>query len=331
MQALYKEIGLAAASPVTVLLRGETGAGKELVAKAIHQHSRRASQPFIAVSCTAIPETLLESELFGHERGAFTGAHARRIGRFEQAHQGTIFQDEVGDLSPSTQVKLLRVLQEKCLQRVGGNQRVSVDVRVLAATHRDLETAMEAQQFREDLFYRLSALTIWLPPLRERLEDVPALVSYFLRRAALEIAVEAPSIHPQAVAFLQSQPWPGNVRELENVICHALLLARDHPISLAHVQHVCARTRRPLAPKEPLASDYLAGLLSKAEQGEIAHVRAKIMEDVERELFAQAIRRAGGNQAKAGRWLGVTRTTMREKLTHFGLHPAASQPGTTAP
>src|SRR5437762_11691044 len=193
MQAVYKEIGRVAATAVTVLIRGETGTGKELVARAIYQHSSRAAQPFIAVTCAAIPETLLESELFGHERGAFTGAHARRIGRFEQADQGTIFLDEIGDLSLSTQVKLLRVLQEKYIQRVGGNEKIPVDVRVLAATHRDLESAMKENQFREDLFYRLSGVTIALPPLSQRPEDIPDLVKYFMQRSSSEVGVDAPS------------------------------------------------------------------------------------------------------------------------------------------
>jgi len=186
MQGLYKEIGRIASTAVTVLIRGETGTGKELVARAIYQHSQRAAQPFIAVSCAAIPETLLESELFGHERGAFTGAHIRRIGRFEQANRGTIFLDEIGDLSLSTQVKLLRVLQERYIQRVGGNEKVPVDVRVLTATHRDLEGAIKEKQFREDLFYRLSGVTITLPPLSQRAEDIPDLVKYFLRRFAFD-------------------------------------------------------------------------------------------------------------------------------------------------
>ena len=184
MQAIYKEIGRVAATAVTVLIRGETGTGKELVARAIYQHSKRAEKPFVAVNCAAIPETLLESELFGHERGAFTGAHARRVGRFEQANLGTIFLDEIGDLSLSIQVKLLRVLQEKYIQRVGGNEKIPVDVRVLTATHRDLESAIQEKQFREDLFYRFSGVTIALPPLRQRAEDIPDLVRYFLRRSA---------------------------------------------------------------------------------------------------------------------------------------------------
>ena len=206
MQAVYKEIGRVAATAVTVLIRGETGTGKELVARAIYQHGNRSAQPerparpFIAVNCAAIPETLLESELFGHERGAFTGAHARRIGRFEQANHGTLFLDEIGDLSPSTQVKLLRVLEDKYIQRVGGNEKIPVDVRILAATHRDLESALKeneasrAFRFREDLFYRLSGVTITLPPLSQRPEDIPDLVKYFMQRSGAELGVDAPSI-----------------------------------------------------------------------------------------------------------------------------------------
>jgi nitrogen regulation protein NR(I) len=325
MQSVYKEIGRVAATAVTVLIRGETGTGKELVARAIYQHSTRATQPFIAVNCAAIPETLLESELFGHDRGAFTGAHARRIGRFEQANQGTLFLDEIGDLSLSTQVKLLRVLQEKYIQRVGGNEKIPVDVRVLAATHRDLETALKENQFREDLFYRLSGVTIALPSLSQRSEDIPDLVKYFMQRSAAEVGVDAPSIHPEAIAFLQNQAWPGNVRELESAVRQALLLARNYPVDLEHVKDACARTRTSVLVSDQSIAGYLAGLLAKAERGEIEGVHAKMIEEMERELLARAIQLAQGNQAKAARWLGVTRTTMREKLIHFGLRPAGEK------
>ena len=327
MQAIYKEIGRVAATTVTVLIRGETGTGKELVARALYQHSGRAAQPFIAVNCAAIPETLLESELFGHERGSFTGAHARRIGRFEQANRGTIFLDEIGDLNLSTQVKLLRVLQEKYIQRVGGNEKVPVDVRVLAATHRDLETAIRERQFREDLFYRLSAVTITLPPLSERTEDIPQLVRYSLLRAAAEMDVPAPAIQPEAVAFFQSQVWPGNVRELENVVRQSLLLARGFPVNTDHVQQAYARTRKPVATPNQTIAGYLNDLLARAQHGELVEARSQMIEEMERELFTRAIQLAQGNQAKAARWLGVTRTTMREKLVHFGQHPAAVDPG----
>src|SRR5208282_2331192 len=187
MQAIYKEIGRVASKPVNVLIRGETGTGKELIARALYQHSDRANGPFIAINCAAIPETLLESELFGHERGAFTGAEARRIGRFEQADHGTIFLDEIGDMTPGTQVKLMRVLQERNLQRLGGKETLPVDVRVLAATNRDLESAIQHKLFREDLYYRLSVIVIHLPPLRQRKEDIPELAKYFLRKYAAEL------------------------------------------------------------------------------------------------------------------------------------------------
>ena len=327
MQDIYKEIGRIAATSVTVLVRGETGTGKELVARAIYQHSKRADRPFIAVNCAAIPETLLESELFGHERGAYTGAHARRVGRFEQANQGTIFLDEIGDLTLSTQVKLLRVLQEKYIQRVGGNEKIPVDVRVLTATHRDLESAIQEKQFREDLFYRLSGVTITLPPLRQRAGDIPELARYFLRRSATELGHESASIQPEAVALLQTQTWPGNVRELENVIRQALLLARGYAISLEHVQRASARSRKPVGGADQTIAGYFTELLDRAQHGDIQEAHARMLTDMERELFTRAIQLAQGNQARAARWLGVTRTTMREKLIHFGLHPAGEKPG----
>ena len=319
MQAIYKEIGRVAATSVTVLIRGETGTGKELVARAIYQHSNRNDKPFVAVNCAAIPETLLESELFGHERGAYTGAHARRVGRFEQANLGTIFLDEIGDLSLSTQVKLLRVLQERYIQRVGGNEKIQVDVRVLTATHRDLESAILEKQFREDLFYRLSGVTITLPSLSQRAEDIPDLVKYFLRRSASELGNDSPSIQPEAIAFLQNQAWPGNVRELENVVRQALLLARGYSIGLEHVQQASSRRRKPIAAEEQTVAAYFNELLERAQHGEVEAAHAQMLADMERELFTRAIQLANGNQAKAARWLGVTRTTMREKLNRFGL------------
>ncbi len=322
MQAVYKEIGRLAASTVTVLIRGETGTGKELVARALYQHSTRSKQPFIVVNCAAIPETLLESELFGHERGSFTGAHLRRLGRFEQANGGTIFLDEIGDMTPGTQVKLLRVLQEKYIQRVGGNEKIPVDVRVLAATHRDLERAMQEDQFREDLFYRLSAVTITLPPLSQRAEDIPDLAKYFLQRSAKELGQENPSIQPEAIVFLQGQVWRGNVRELENVVRQGLLLARGYPVRLEQVQQAVARSRKSAVTADQTIGAYFADLLARAQTGETENVRALVIEDMERELYTRAIQLAQGNQAKAARWLGVTRTTMREKLTSFGARPA---------
>jgi DNA-binding NtrC family response regulator len=322
MQDIYKEVGRVAATPATVLIRGATGTGKELIARAIYQHSDRADKPFIAVNCAAIPETLLESELFGHERGSFTGAQARRIGRFEQAHRGTIFLDEIGDLNANTQSKLLRVLQERCIQRLGGDATIPVDVRVLAATHRDLETAIKEREFREDLYYRLSVVTIHLPVLSERAEDIPDLVRFFIRRYAGEVGVETPSIQAEAVSLLQSQSWPGNVRELENVVRQALLLARPFAVSLEHVRRVLTKDHKPPAIESQTHAAYVADLLARVQRGEEQNAYLKMIADLEPELFTQAIRLAQGNQARAARWLGVTRLKMREKLIQLGLHPS---------
>jgi nitrogen regulation protein NR(I) len=326
MQNLYKEIGRVAPTLATVLIQGETGTGKELVARALYQHGDRAARPFIAINCAAIPETLLESELFGHERGAFTGAQAQRIGRFEQAHGGTIFLDEIGDLSPGTQSKLLRVLQEKCIQRLGSNETIPVDVRVLAATHRDLEAAIREKEFREDLFYRLSVVVLRVPPLGARTEDIPDLVKFFIQRYARDLSVETPSIQPSAIAWLQTQAWPGNVRELENVVRQALLLARPFAISVEHVQQVLARARTPARAPVQTHSAYIADLLARVQRGEEQNAFAKMVADLEPELYQQAIRLAQGNQAKAARWLGVTRLKMREKLAQLGLHPQHNTP-----
>ena len=323
MQIIYKEIGRLAARPVTVLIRGETGTGKELIARALYQYSDRAAAPFIAINCAAIPETLLESELFGHERGAFTGADARRIGRFEQASGGTLFLDEIGDLSPGTQVKLLRVLQEKSIQRLGGSENIPVEVRVVTATHRDLEAMIREGAFREDLFYRLNVATVTLPPLRERREDIPELVNYFLRRHGPDLGVASPSIQPEAVQLLQSQPWPGNVRELENVLRKILLLTRGYTITPEHIRTVLAAapaSGRNGGPTQPLG-EFIASLLAAAERGEIRDARDQLITTAERELFRQAMDLAQGNQSQASRWLGVSRLTLREKLNQFGLHP----------
>ncbi len=322
MQAIYKEIGRAATKPVNVLIRGETGTGKELIARALYQHSNRANAPFVAINCAAIPETLLESELFGHERGAFTGAESRRIGRFEQADGGTIFLDEIGDMTPGTQVKLMRVLQEKSLQRLGGKETIPVDVRIVAATNRDLESAIREKQFREDLYYRLSVVVIALPPLRTRREDIPALVHYFLQKYGPEMGNNAPSIHPDALEFLQAQSWPGNVRELENGVRKALLLAQNYTINLDHVRAVLKKSNGTGYSADQSFAEYVDEMLAASKRGEISDAHARVIETAERELFTRAINQAQGNQARAARWLGVSRITMKAKLVQFGLHPA---------
>jgi DNA-binding NtrC family response regulator len=351
MQAVYKEIGRVSAKPFTVLIRGETGTGKELVARAIYQHSDRYDKPFIVVNCAAIPETLLESELFGHEPGAFTGASARRIGRFEQANGGTIFLDEIGDMRPNTQAKLLRVLQEKTIQRLGGKETIRVDVRIIAATHCDLETAIQAGEYRQDLYYRLNDAVIWLPPLRERREDVPLLVNFFLAKHSAELGVRYPTldahalseiprtgqspqeaerklrerlekigaIRQDAMEGLEDQRWPGNVRELENVVRRAVSLGAGRPLTIDTIRQALALTRsRPPTGGQTLA-DCIADMLARASRGELVNVAALLNEDLERELYGQAIKMARGNQAKAAKWLGVSRPTMREKLKSYGL------------
>lgn len=326
MQMLYKEIGRVAPTPVTVLIRGETGTGKELIARAIYQHSDRAQEAFIAVNCAAIPETLLESELFGHERGAFTGAESRRIGRFEQADRGTIFLDEIGELSPGTQAKLLRVLQERTIQRVGGRETIPVNIRVIAATHRNLEEAIAAKEFRQDLFYRLSVVVLHVPALREHAEDIPALVRYFIRRHATELGVRVSGVEPDGLELLRAQSWGGNVRELENVVCQAMLLARSS--TMGREDLLAARERIDLSASNqaPFLSTWLAGHVERAQRGETQTVHEEVMRIVEKELFTQAMRLAEGNQARAARWLGISRLTLRQRLQSMGLRPHTPHP-----
>ena len=327
MQTVYKEIGRVAGNAATVLIRGETGTGKELVARAIYQHGERAAKPFIAVNCAAIPETLLESELFGHEKGAFTGADQRRGGRFEQAHGGTLFLDEIGDMSAFTQAKLLRVLQDKTIQRVGGKETIPVDVRVIAATHRDLEKAIAEKLFREDLYYRLSAVVIRLPALRDRVEDIPALSGYFLRRFRTELSFADASIQPDALAWLKEQRWPGNVRQLENILRQGVLAARGFPITREMLELIFSRstatTSTDKSPAGTSLESLMDELLAQAKAGADLDVHAKVFEAMERELFTRAIQLAQGNQAKAARWLKMSRQTVREKLQAFGLKEQA--------
>jgi len=321
MQEVYKEIGRVAAKPVTVLIRGETGTGKELVARALMRFSDRLQKPFVTVNCAAIPETLLESELFGHEKGAFTGADARRIGRFEQADKGTLFLDEIGELSMSTQAKLLRVLQEKTISRVGGRENIEVDVRVIAATHVDLEAAIAAGRFREDLFYRLNVVTLTLPPLRDRREDIPSLVHYFLRRHGEALQIPQPTIQPDALAHLEKQPWPGNVRQLENVLRKALLGARGYPVGIADLEKNLAAPVGAATSTSISWQKFVTDTVEAASRGEIEDAMKILQSKMEEEALRHAIELAEGNQAKAARWLGISLPTMREKLRHYALHP----------
>jgi DNA-binding NtrC family response regulator len=320
MQQVYKEIGRVAALPVVVLIRGETGTGKELVARAIHRYSDRAEQAFVIVNCVAIPETLLESELFGHEQGAFTGAQTLRIGKFEQADKGTIFLDEIGDMSLATQAKLLRVLQESAIRRLGGKELISVDVRVLAATHRDLEKAVAEGTFREDLYYRLNDASLRLPSLRERREDIRPLVHHFLQNRQT-------SISPEALRILQYYSWPGNVRELKNVVQQAAVVARGYSINPENVRKALEQAN--LSQREPsqFLDSYVAELLENAMREGHANAQDILTEWVERELYGQAMALAGDDQSQVARWLGVSRPTVRERLLHYGLHPGAHVKG----
>jgi DNA-binding NtrC family response regulator len=333
MVEVYKAIGLVSAKPVSVLIRGETGTGKELVARYLYQHSERAGRALIVVNCPAIPDNLLESELFGHEAGAFTDATSRRIGRFEQANGGTIFLDEIGDISLGTQAKLLRVLQDKVIQRVGGGKEgFPVDVRVIAATHRDLERAVEEKQFRRDLYYRLNDAVIRLPPLRDRQEDIPDLVSFFLQQHAAELGAIGSTIDSEGLRLLQLHPWPGNVRELRNAVRKALLLAHGRPIDPGIIKRALDETKvfrrtpaqhaaPPSQADSPLAV-HVSKLLDSAALGERQDVAAALTEWAERDIYSQAIALAEGDQTKAARWLGVSRVTMRERLLRYNLRPA---------
>lgn len=328
MQEIFKEIGRVAARPIAILIRGETGTGKELVGRAIYQYSNRADKPFVAVNCAAIPDTLIESELFGHEKGAFTNALAQRMGRFEQAHGGTLFLDEIGDLPWQTQVKLLRVLQEKSISRVGGNEQISVDVRIISATHRDLEKMILEGKFREDLYFRLNATTIILPPLRERLEDLKQLVVYFTKKYAAEFEMETPAISPEAMERLELYHWPGNIRELENVIRRALIACRGLAVSGELIGQLLnleeGRAESPHAASAWAGFEgHIRQVLLEASRGELGEQGALpvLLEEMERILYEQAVILSHGNQTNMAKWIGVSRLTIREKLDRYKLFP----------
>jgi nitrogen regulation protein NR(I) len=324
MQQVFKLIGQVAASDATALVTGESGTGKELVARAIYHHSERNTQPFLAVNCAAIPEQLLESELFGHERGAFTGATGQRIGKFEQCNNGTIFLDEIGDMTPPTQTKILRVLQSGTFERVGGNQPLKVNVRVIAATNKPLEQAVAARQFREDLFYRLNVVRIHIPPLRDRREDIPLLVNYFLKKIAKEQERQPKSIATAAVKALEKYHWPGNVRELENIIRRAHVIAKSEAILPADLPvEVTGQSTSslvlPTTAGEGAASD-AATLARQLFQIAKRDPKLKILPAVERELVIEALKDTANNQVHAAKLLGITRATLRKRIEKFGIH-----------
>ncbi|MHC1789422.1 sigma-54-dependent transcriptional regulator [Solidesulfovibrio sp.] len=303
MLELFSMIAMVAPTEATVLVTGESGTGKELVAKALHAGSPRAGGPLVAVNCAALSETLLESELFGHEKGAFTGAERRREGRFMAANKGSIFLDEIGEVAPAIQAKLLRVIQEREIQRVGGDRPVGVDVRILAATNRELKKEVEAGRFREDLYYRLNVVSLTVPPLRERVQDIPLLAQHFLARFAEKNRKRIKGFTPAAMDHLLRCPWPGNVRELENAVERAVILSVGEYVSERELP--LGELREPDRPREAPASD-LAGLTGRP------------LDDVEREVILATLRDTGGNKSEAARVLGITRATLHKKLKKYG-------------
>jgi two-component system nitrogen regulation response regulator GlnG len=319
MQAVYKAMGRVAAQDVTVLILGESGTGKELVARAIYRHSRRAMAPFLAISCAAIPETLLESELFGHEKGAFTGADRKRIGKFEQCTGGTLFLDEVGDMSPMTQTKLLRVLQEQRFERVGGNETIHTDVRILAATNRDLERLVEQEAFRSDLYYRLAGFTIRLPPLRHRLEDLPLLVEYFLKRFNRELGKDVERVALEALEVLARYVWPGNLRELQSILKQALLHATGNVLLLdflpSAVRAEAKEKESPSAASFPGLERFIDDRVRSGSQDLYSETLALM----ERQLITRVLARTSGNQLQAAAILGITRGSLRKKIRTLGI------------
>jgi transcriptional regulator with PAS, ATPase and Fis domain len=325
MQKVYELTRQVARSNASVLLLGETGTGKELIAKAVHQTSQRASGPFVRVNCGALSESLLESELFGHVRGSFTGAVANRTGRFEAAHTGTIFLDEINSTTPKLQVKLLRVLQEREFERVGDTQTVRVDTRVVAASNRDLMSEVEAERFREDLYYRLNVVPIHLPPLRERPEDIAELVGHFLTVYNEENDRYVVHIEPKALEALQQYHWPGNVRELQNFVERAVVMASGDELSCDLLPEAVLRgpksrpaSRLRVADLETLTYELVQqGLVSAGPQEDNLH--AKVVNRVERELIAQVMTSCESVQTKAATKLGINRNTLHKKLKEYGL------------
>ena len=330
MQNVFKLIGQLADSDATALITGESGTGKELVARAIYHHSRRSSHSFLAVNCAAIPENLLESELFGHEKGAFTGASSLRIGKFEQCNGGTIFLDEIGDMSPATQTKILRVLQSGMVERVGGNQAIQVNVRIIAATNKPLENAVKAKEFRDDLFYRLNVVRIEIPPLRQRREDIQWLVNYFLQKFARQKKESPRAISPDLIPMLERYDWPGNVRELENVIQRAMVIAKGNAILLSDLPAEVRgkQTVKPASELPATESDWvepkvegddLSGIVRVLFRWARADDQLKILPAVERELIIHALEETHGNQVQAAKLLGITRATLRKRVEKFGI------------
>jgi two-component system nitrogen regulation response regulator GlnG len=323
MLEVYKQIGRVAAQDVTVLIRGESGSGKELIARALYQHSHRNRSCFMAVNCAALTDTLLESELFGHEKGAFTGADRRHIGRFEQCNGGTIFLDEVGDMSPATQSKVLRLLQEQKFERVGGHETISVDVRLISATNRDLDQMIEDNEFRLDLFHRLNGFEIQLPPLREREGDLKLLLDHFLKRFNVQLGKNITGISPEALQLLENYSWPGNIRELQGAVRRAMLMATGPTIvpellPKEIVENLPQTTAARRVSDDPLAVD-LAGFVDERLAADSDNLYQESLHMLERYLLTRVLRETQGNQSKAARRLGITRGSLRNKMRDLGI------------
>jgi nitrogen regulation protein NR(I) len=321
MQEVYKSIGRVAQQDVTVLILGESGTGKELVARALYQHSKRADRPFLAINCAAIPDTLLESELFGHEKGAFTGADRQRIGKFEQAHGGTLFLDEIGDMTPMTQAKVLRILHEQKFERVGGGESINADVRVIAATNQNLEGMTADNKFRLDLLYRLNGVTITLPPLRDRKPDLPLLVEHFIRLCNNKLGKGVLSISPEALKLLEVHAWPGNVRELQNVIRYGVIQAVGDVLTVDCLP-VYLRSGEAPAPTPTSITGLDVGTLTKQllESGE-GDIYRRVIAEVDRVVLSEVLRKLKFNQVHASELLGISRTTLRSKLQFLNIPP----------
>jgi two-component system nitrogen regulation response regulator GlnG len=332
MGEVYKAIGRVAAQNVIALITGESGTGKELVARAIYQHGTRARAPFLAINCAAIPENLLESELFGHEKGAFTGADRKRIGKFEQCNGGTIFLDEIGDMPLATQAKILRLLQDQSFERVGGNETVRTDVRLIAATHRDLKGWSAEGKFRQDLYYRLNVFTIPLPALRDRGDDLTMLVQHYLRRFSRELGKQVRDVTPETLELLRRHPWPGNIRELQGVLKQALLQATGTVLIPAFLPESLVAAPAPIVAQiqEPEAGfSFESFIYRRLEEGSTT-LSAEAHQQLDRLLLRLVLRSTKGNQVQAARVLGISRQTLRSKSRELGLSIASGDEGEAA-
>jgi len=322
MQEVYKLLGKVSTSDITVLITGESGTGKELIARAVHHNSKRTSMPFIALNCAAIPHELLESELFGFEKGSFTGANERKIGKFEQANGGTIFLDEIGDMPLDLQTKLLRVLQEKEITRTGGNQPIPINVRIVAATNKILEKCVADKSFREDLYYRLNVLPLELPPLRDRTEDISLLVDFFIQKANSEFNSEISHCSDKAMEILVNHRWPGNIRELENTIQRACLLSQGNTLRASDFPHLEQNNDKETSEDcalEALIENKLRSSLAQRDIVEINDLYEMVLHQMERPLIQIILDKTRGNQVRAAEVLGINRNTLRKKIQLLGI------------